>query len=118
MISVGTIGNPGIGTVQDMNVVAELRAADPALAQKLIVERPGLFGESYAVDPAQRALVTDPKQVELLTAIDSRAKQAALGKIAFLPAIMLLCYLLLIGYFKATGGYRAHHLVTEGVPGD
>ena len=117
MISVGTIGNPGIGTVQDMTVVAELRAADPALAQKLIVQRPGLFGESYAVDPAQRALVTDPKQIELLTAIDSRAKQAALGKIAILPAIMLLCYLVLIGYFKATGGYRAHHLVAEGVPG-
>src|SRR5712692_8112216 len=40
MISVGTIGNPGIGTVQDMTVVAELRAADPALAQRLIVARP------------------------------------------------------------------------------
>ena len=118
MISVGTIGNPGIGTVQDMAIVAELRQADPALAQKLIVERPGLFGESYAVDPAQRALITDPKQVELLAAIDSRSKQAALGKIAVLPGIMLICYLVLIGYFKATGGYKAHHLVTAGAPGE
>ena len=44
--------------------------------------------------------------------------QAALGKIAILPAIMLLCYLVLIGYFKAAGGYRAHHLVAEGVVAD
>jgi len=117
MISVGTIGNPGIGTVQDMTVVAEVRAADPALAQRLVVERPGLFGDSYAVDPAQRAVVTDPKQNEMLTAIESRAKQAALGKISILPAIMFLCYVVLIGYFKATGGYRAQHLVAEGVPG-
>ena len=117
MISVGTIGNPGIGTVQDMTVVSELRAADPALAQRVIVQRPGLFGESYAVDPALRGQVTDPKQVDLLNNIETRAKQSALGKIAVLPAIMLVCYLVLIGYFKATGGYRAQHLVAEGVPG-
>jgi MFS family permease len=117
MISVGTIGNPGIGTVQDRMVVAELRAADPALAQRLVVARPGVFGESYAVDPAQRALVTDPRQVELLNGIDSRSKQSALGKIAVLPVVMLLCYLFLIAYFRARGGYRAHHLVAEGAPG-
>jgi MFS family permease len=59
MISVGTIGNPAIGAVQDTALTAELRAADPALAQRLIVTRPGLFGESYALDPAQRALLAE-----------------------------------------------------------
>src|SRR6185436_3454364 len=53
MISVGTIGNPAIGTLQDMAFSAELRAADAGLAQRIIVERPGLFGDSYAVDPAK-----------------------------------------------------------------
>jgi len=114
MISVGTIGNPMIGTLQDQAVVSEIRAADPSLAQRIIVERPGLFGESYAVDPAQRASVTDPNQLALLAAIDSRTKQATLGKIAVLPSIMLLCYLILIGYFKVKGGYRAEQLVAEG----
>jgi MFS family permease len=113
MISVGTIGNPMIGTLQDVAVVQEIRAADPALAQRIIVERPGLFGESYAVDPAQRAQVTDPNQLALLAAIDSRTKQATLGKIAVLPSIMLVCYLILIGYFKVKGGYRAEQLVAE-----
>ena len=61
MISVGTIGNPAIGTVQDMAFATEIRAADPALAPRVIVERPGLFGESFAIDPAKRAQVTDPR---------------------------------------------------------
>ncbi len=52
MISVGTIGNPAIGAVQDTVLVAEIRAADPVLAERLVVTRPGLFGESFAVDPA------------------------------------------------------------------
>ena len=49
----------------------------------------------------------------MLTEIDSRTKQATLGKIAVLPAIMLVCYLVLIVYFKATGGYKAETLVAE-----
>jgi MFS family permease len=58
MISVGTIGNPAIGAVLDNAQAAEVRAADPALADRLIVERPGMFGLSYAMDPAQRALLS------------------------------------------------------------
>ncbi len=59
MISVGTIGNPAIGAVQDTALTAELRQADPALADRLIVSRPGLFGESYALDPTERALLAE-----------------------------------------------------------
>jgi MFS family permease len=59
MISVGTIGNPAIGAVQDQALTAELRAADPALAKRLVVSRPGLFGESYALDPTARALLAE-----------------------------------------------------------
>jgi len=38
------------------------------------------------------------------------AKQGALAKIAILPAIMLLCYLALIFYFRSKGGYQAEVL--------
>ena len=41
MISVGTIGNPAIGAVQDRALSAEIRAADPALAERLIVVAAG-----------------------------------------------------------------------------
>ena len=151
MISVGTIGNPAIGAVQDTALTAELRAADPVLAERLIVSRPGLFGESFALDPGARALLAeelaaataraqesvppelaDPddvrqqvvasdersqelsRQSALLATLDSRTKQETLGRIAVLPAIMLVCYLGLIGYFRAAGGYRAERLLAGG----
>jgi MFS family permease len=70
MISVGTIGNPAIGAVLDNAQAAEIRAADPALASRLIVERPGMFGLSYAMDPAQRALLAQD-----LAAASARVQQ-------------------------------------------
>lgn len=134
MISVGTIGNPAIGAVQDTALTAQIRAADPVLAERLIVARPGLFGESLVVDPAHRALLAeelaasavqpdDPRhqalsrQTALLADLDSRTKQAALGRIALLPLIMLVCYLALIAYFRSAGGYRAERLLADSARG-
>jgi len=71
MISVGTIGNPAIGAVQDTALTAEVRAADPALAERLVVSRPGLFGESYAIDPAARALLAEELAAAAARAQDS-----------------------------------------------
>jgi MFS family permease len=121
MISVGTLGNPAIGALQDNALTAEVRAADPLLADQVIGSRPGLFGESFALDPAKRTeltnqLAADPQnttlqnQVNTINEVEHRTKQGTLGKIAALPAIMLLCYLALIAYFKARGGYRPEHL--------
>jgi MFS family permease len=123
MISVGTLGNPAIGAIQDNAITAEVRAADPLLADQVIGSRPGLFGESFALDPAKRNELTsqlqaDPQNTELqrqvntINDVEHRTKQGTLGKIAVLPAIMLLCYLTLILYFKARGGYRPEHLTT------
>jgi MFS family permease len=69
MISVGTIGNPAIGAVLDNAQAAAVREADPALAKRLLVTRPGLFGQSEAVDPAHRALLA-----EQLAAATARAQ--------------------------------------------
>jgi len=112
MISVGTLGNPAIGAVQDSALAAEVRLADPALAEQLTVMRPGLFGDSYALDPALRAALP-PDQAELVAAADRATKQATLGKIAILPAIMLVCYLGLIAWFASRGGYRITSLHDE-----
>jgi MFS family permease len=124
MISVGTLGNPAIGAIQDNAITAEVRAADPLLADQVIGSRPGLFGESFALDPAKRTeltsqLAADPQNTELqrqvntINDVEHRTKQGTLGKIAVLPAIMLLCYLTLILYFKARGGYRPEHLTAR-----
>lgn len=105
MISVGTLGNPAIGAVQDAALAAEIRAADPGLADRLIVTRPGLFGASDAPDPALRARLA-PADAEVVAVADRATKQATLGKIAILPMIMFVCYVGLIAYFRSTGGYR------------
>jgi MFS family permease len=121
MISVGTLGNPAIGAVLDRDFAAEIRQADPALAEQVLVHRPGLFGESEALDPARREQLNQQaaaesdnaalqQQVATVAAVELRTKQATLGRIAVLPAIMLLCYLGLLAYFRARGGYRAERL--------
>lgn len=121
MISVGTLGNPAIGALQDDAFTAEIRVADPVLAERVIASRPGLFGESFAMDAVERARLGDElatatlgspeeveltRQIDLIAEIDSRTKQGTLAKIAVLPAIMAICYLILMGYFKHQGGYH------------
>jgi MFS family permease len=124
MISVGTIGNPAIGALQDNAFTAEIRTADPALAEQVLGRRPGLFGESFALDPAKRAELdgraaadaqnpTLQSQVNTITTIEHRTKQGTLGKIAVLPAIMFVCYLALIAYFRGRGGYKPKQILHE-----
>ena len=121
MISVGTIGNPAIGAVLDRDFAAEVRAADPALADQILAHKPGIFGESEALDPARRAefeaaAANDPSlapKVATITEVEHRTKQGTLGKIAILPTIMLAVYLALMAYFKSKGGYKIQTLVAE-----
>jgi hypothetical protein len=109
MISVGTIGLPAIGTVQDIDVnraVAE-QAADVYGTVK--ATKKGMFREYDYVDPAKVSQLSKEQQDELKT-IQAPVKQKALAKIAVLPAIMFVCYLVLIAYFKSRGGYQAQVL--------
>jgi len=124
MISVGTLGNPAIGAVLDRDFSAEVRAADPALADQILAHKPGIFGESEALDPARRAELETaaandaslaPK-VQLVSEIEHRTKQGTLGKIAILPTIMLAVYLSLMAYFKSKGGYKPVLLEEEPRP--
>jgi MFS family permease len=125
MISVGAIGLPAIGALQDRAFSAQIAEFDPALAGRVLSERPGLFGVSHALDPAKRselesAAAASPgdaalaTQVATVTRVDATAKQGTLGRIALLPTIMLLCYLALIAYFRSRGGYKAVELRAEG----
>ena len=72
---------------------------------------PAAVEQALASDAAHAELV---RQVSLIDDVDSRTKQGTLAKIAVLPAIMFLCYVGLIFYFRSRGGYRAKH-IAEGV---
>jgi len=50
------------------------------------------------------------QELETIQTVERESKQAALAKIAILPCIMFVCYVLLILYFRAKGGYKAEVL--------
>ena len=97
----------------------------PAVHSQLVKRSDGLFFDYDSID--QQLVEKQPPAVrERIEAAQRATKQQALAKIAVLPAIMCVCYLILIGYFKSRGGYKAQVLTghsaddkkfTGGVPG-
>ncbi|HVT28354.1 MAG TPA: MFS transporter, partial [Lacipirellulaceae bacterium] len=127
MIAVGTIGSPAIGTLQDVDFNYAVVQSAPAVHAKLVAEKHGLFSKYQYIDKAKIASagLTTPQENELKS-LETKTSQHALAKIATLPAIMCVCYLILIAYFRSRGGYQAQVLTghaavdeefTGGVPG-
>jgi hypothetical protein len=111
MIAVGTIGGPAIGTIQDANFNRAVQQDFPELHDNVVQTKQGLFSTYEFVDKAKFASAgVTAEQTAELARLESQAKQQALVKIAVLPVIMCICYLLLIAYFRARGGYRAEVL--------
>ena len=111
MIAVGTIGGPAIGTLQDIDFNRAVAQAAPDIHAQVAVEKPGLFSEHQVVDKAKFADIgLNETQLAEITKLETNVKQKALAKIAVLPVIMCVCYLILIAYFKSRGGYRAEVL--------
>ncbi|HEY4234315.1 MAG TPA: MFS transporter [Lacipirellulaceae bacterium] len=112
MIAVGTLGTTLIGTVQDKDF--NRAVADQAADVHSIVAqtKPGLFTEYESIDKTKYDKLTEAQRDELDN-LERPAKQHALAKIAVLPAIMFVCYLILILYFQSRGGYRPEVLTAN-----
>lgn len=109
MIFAGTIGQPAIGTLQDRNLAAAIAADMPAQYAELSQTTKGQFFSFESIDAGKIAALP-PIARERVEVIQRRTKQEALAEIALLPAIMFVCYLGLIFYFKSRGGYKAEVL--------
>lgn len=125
MIAIGTLGATYIGTIQDKDFNQALQTQDAAVHSAVAETKEGLFSEYQYVDKTKYAGLTE-EQREELGAIERDTKQHALAKIAYLPAIMFVCYVGLILYYRSRGGYKAEVLVghaaedeefTGGTPG-
>lgn len=106
MISVGVIGGPFLGAIQDHALDTRLREAAPAVHARVAGETSTAYLMRY--QPVDRSRVAalpeaERRMVEELTTANS---QHTLATFAILPAIMFFCYVGLILYFKARGGYR------------
>ncbi len=108
-LSVGLIGMVFLGALQDKYSTEGLKKQDPTAATQVIVEKESIFGRYDAIDSSKVAALPAGEQAAIST-IDAAAKKNALAAVAILPAIMLVCYLGLIVYFKRRGGYRVQIL--------
>lgn len=106
MISVGVLGGPILGAIQDNALDARLLAADPAIHARVAGEPATAYLMRYQpVDRSKVAELPEPAR-KLVEQITTENSQHTLATFAILPAIMFFCYVGLILYFKARGGYR------------
>ncbi len=123
MLAVGTIGFPFIGLLQvekeNAAIVAneEIQAEIPGLVVNgeisVLADQTSIVGSYKAIDDARLEEVIDQlpeAQREGVGAkikdIRGRSSQGALATMALFPTFMLVCYLILIFYFKSRGGYK------------
>jgi MFS family permease len=106
MISVGVLGGPILGAIQDNALDARLKAADPAIHARVAGEPATAYLMRYQpIDRSRVAELPEPAR-QLVDQITTANSQHTLATFAILPAIMFFCYVGLILYFKARGGYR------------
>ncbi|RMG40773.1 MAG: MFS transporter [Planctomycetota bacterium] len=132
MLAVGTLGFPYIGALQAEQQIRALEESEvarripglivdgklQAVTDKVIYEIISytIVDQEKLREIVQQAARKDPqlnaeKVLAELDAVIQRSNQAALGRMAMFPGIMLAGYLILILYFRAQGGYRAQVLV-------
>ena len=128
MLAVGTLGFPYIGTLTARQEIAAISAnkeitdAVPGLLKdgKLTVVEDKTTYEIIHYQaiskaeleklvktvPAAKRKDTEDRIKETI----EHSKQGALANMIVFPTVMLIGYLILIGYFKSRGGYQAVHL--------
>lgn len=105
MLTVGILGGPFIGFLQESSVSSAVKAEMPAVYESLAEDREYLIGSYTALNSTAITVLPEVVQVQF-TEIQERETQGALAKMAFFPAFMFVCFLGLIFYFKSKGGYR------------
>jgi len=113
MLSVGVLGNPLIGAMQEKSaqdaIEQQLSVAD---YDKISTERVYFLGTYAAVDADKLMALekTDKPLADRITAADQGARQGSLAKVTIFPISMLVAYLSLIVWFRSRGGYKPIHL--------
>jgi len=115
MLTVGIIGGPLIGAMQEDSARVAMKEKMPGVYEQIQKESTYFLGDYTAVDDEKLGLL-EAERAEQAGDVVRSAKQGALAKVTIFPAIMLVCYLLMILYFRSQGGYTAVHLAAAGDP--
>jgi MFS family permease len=117
MLGVGVIGAVFLGFVQDHAIDTHLKNEQPAVYQQVSEKKEWVFGQYQAVNSDKVKLLPAAEQKQI-DGIEDRAKRGALAVVAICPGIMLVCYLILIAYFRSQGGYKAEVLTGHAAEDD
>ncbi len=121
MLAAGLLGAPGIGYKQDRFASEILQETAPAAYEAVKSENQNgfLFFESIqGLDGAKVAAIKEIAAADqsdddkAVLAASLGGARSALKMTALVPLTMGICYLLLVFYFKARGGYKAVELTT------
>jgi MFS family permease len=135
MLAVGTLGTAYIGALQDGKQIHAVAHSEVAKAVPGLIENGKLTvveeKRIYEIIPYET--ISDKKldaKLEQLPAekreqvaqeikdVRGRSTQGALANMVVFPAFMLACYLILILYFRAKGGYEAQVLTGHAAKDD
>ena len=113
MLSVGIVGGPLIGAMQEKSAETAIEKEMSGTYAKVSEERTYFLGKYNAIVDDKVSTLSEADAAKVGSTAKA-AKQGALAKITIFPALMLLCYLGLIFYFKSRGGYKPVELGGDG----
>lgn len=116
MLSVGILGGPIIGAMQEKSAQAAIEEKMPGVYDQVSTTSNYVLGEYRAVNE-DKVKELPQEQADQVHSTAKSAKQGALAKITVFPMIMLVAYIGLILYFKSRGGYKPVELTGGQVAG-
>ena len=123
MLSVGTMGGPGLGYLKDRLAGEELKAKDVALFEEYTAAQPSTFlniksTAAFGFDGKKLAEAKDAKEAatekqKAVVSADQAGDRKTLSYDSYIPATMAVIYLFILLYFKSIGGYKPVHIAEE-----
>ena len=109
MLTVGIVGGPLIGKMQEDSAKAAIEVEKKGTYAKISEDRTYFLGGYTAISDDKLKTLPEEERKEV-DEIAKKGKQSALANITIFPIIMLVCYISLAFYFKGRGGYKAVEL--------
>ena len=106
MLAVGILGGPVIGKMTEDSIKVSVEEATSAETYgKISNDSTYFLGDYTAVDASKVGELPEEEKATVQESIQS-GKQGSLASVAVFPVFMLICYILLIFYFRGKGGYK------------